>query len=851
MEAALTESKDGASEARQRLAVRRIIRDAEELVQANAGDDSRFLALEFLFRAQQQLIKLDNDATHRAALLETSRDLVEAPDEYAAQRMQADLLLSQAELARQGANAEQRAAALRPFVKRYLDTPVGAKVLRIALEMALELGDSKLITDLQEMIAERYAADWEMIRFQREKLGGQVYGAPFVGTFERSDGKMLSYPMDGFGQSLLVVFWSKDDDGLDFAKGFADATKKIEDKLEGRMEIISFNLDDLPDAGESIIREAGADWQCLKLPGGREHPIYKTYAGRDPVALRVSSTGYAAIIMEGVGRVRTEEDGSIDYDRTLGSAFGRNWTDADYCEQLRSLAAGDHLVFDTERAGIDPALPPELKASLKGEAKPLARTSDSVPEATLQAIQACFVAPSALYRLSLSEIRENYGKAVELSRQAIAEHPKAPDLWIVRNRLITALLGLWKTDVDLQSFEQAVEAAEEALAAGYPEGCDVIARACLARKALRQADTNTGEILDQLVSDPGGKQATGSALAAAAMLALESADRNRFERYGQALLKNHSDDPMQWIFSSFLLDRHHRYWLFQVPFTAGWSYGRRETYFLSRGDPEEAHRILRTELRTADGGTFRIPEDLDAEYTAIYFCQPQPWSSQRDDGLPPSPLRTVEGFARFAADRPNGDVKVALATLGDTAPNVILNDRSKKEIPCMMLALPGGMNNPTVHRLGILSEEQNINRVLVDRRGRILTALSGLVSTRGNTLTNVVTRQDEMKVNSLLEEGKIEAAKTYILSVCPPFDPEAVDERGRKLRKPDYPLAHLRARARVYMVLKEWDKALADAEEVCLRQLSTDGGMSLRTDELDESEALRDEIRKLMQVTVK
>lgn len=47
------------------------------------------------------------------------------------------------------------------------------------------------------------------------------------------------------------------------------------------------------------------------------------------------------------------------------------------------------------------------------------------------------------------------------------------------------------------------------------------------------------------------------------------------------------------------------------------------------------------------------------------------------------------------------------------------------------------------------------------------------------------------------------------------------------------------------MALKEWDKALADAEEAVALQLSTDGGMSLRTKELDATEALRDQIKAL------
>ena len=86
----------------------------------------------------------------------------------------------------------------------------GAKVLRLAMVMALELGDSRLVTDIREMIEERFASDLEMIAFQRDKLGGQVFGAPFCGTFERSDGKTLRFPMDGLGRSTMFLFWSKE-----------------------------------------------------------------------------------------------------------------------------------------------------------------------------------------------------------------------------------------------------------------------------------------------------------------------------------------------------------------------------------------------------------------------------------------------------------------------------------------------------------------------------------------------------------------------------------------------------------------------------------------------------------------
>lgn len=510
---------------------------------------------------------------------------------------------------------------------------------------------------------------------------------------------------------------------------------------------------------------------------------------------------------------------------------------------------GDFLVLDPE-GGIDPTRPPELKAAAKGgDVPPLTRDGTCVSEETLRAIQDCFVPPPLRYRLSHADIRTNYAKAVELCRKAITDHSSAPDLWIVRNRLIIALMGLWKSDSDLGQLEAAVTESKAAMTAGFPKGCDVIARFCIARGDLRDAAADPKSILQRLVADCGGDAAPGTALAVASLLALDVADRASFEKYRSVILKSHTEYPMMWIFSAFLLDRHNSYWLFQVPFTAGWSYGRRQDYFLSKGDAEEAHRILHTELQTDDGKPLRIPEDLDKEWTMIVFSQPDPWNSKRDDGLPESPERTLQAMNTFAASRPDSDVKVMLAIFGGDAAATraaLLACRSK--IDCPVLSIPGGMKNPLVHRLGLLSEDEKINSVLIRKDGRIATVLSGLVGQSGRggvTLGNVVAQEDEKTIIATLERGDIQPAREKILSLVPPLDPDAVDAKGRKLPKTTYSTAHLRARARVYMALKEWDKALADADEVLQRQLGTDGGMSLRTPELDASEALRDTILKL------
>ena len=97
----------------------------------------------------------------------------------------------------------------------------------------------------------------------------------------------------------------------------------------------------------------------------------------------------------------------------------------------------------------------------------------------------------------------------------------------------------------------------------------------------------------------------------------------------------------------------------------------------------------------------------------------------------------------------------------------------------------------------------------------------------------------------MLESGEIEKAKQLIFKLDPPYDPEAVDEKGRKPKKLVYHHVNLRARARVYAALKEWDAALADAEEVVKFLTSKGGWMSMRPDGLGEAEEQLDTIGKM------
>ncbi|MDX1581182.1 MAG: hypothetical protein R3360_06115, partial [Alphaproteobacteria bacterium] len=430
---------------------------------------------------------------------------------------------------------------------------------------------------------------------------------------------MAAYPMDGLGHSLMVVFWSKEDlHALQYIADLAAAEKTGQDRIDGRLELISVNLDELPDAGESIIRKLGADWPCLHFPGGRDNPMYDAYVRVDPLNMRVAPTGQTAMMMrESRDKPEPLTDTQLkdvlktikpseDFERQNESfrrTLIRSWSRDDYALHVSALVSGDFLIFDPE--GFDPTRPPELKAAAKGgKLKPLKRSPDFVPEDTLKAIQSCLIAPPQRYQVKSAEIRAAYRKMSELSRKAIADHPDAPDLWIVRNRLIIAELGLWKTDFHPKHFEAAVAESKAALAAGYPKGCDVIARFTLARQGLRDPVANEGEIIDAYVAGQGGESAAGPVFATASLLALDVADEARFQKFRDAIIKDHTEQPMMWLYSSFLLSRYHDYWMFRIPFTAGWSFGRRLKYEMNKGELEEAVRHLKVELPTMDGKTF-------------------------------------------------------------------------------------------------------------------------------------------------------------------------------------------------------------------------------------------------------
>jgi hypothetical protein len=819
LEQALTASKDESSAARKRLSVKRAVRDAEELLKEHATAANRFVLLEVIFRARQELVKLDNDPENRTALLDTCKLLAAAPEEFAMQRFDAELLLSQSESVREGAEEGGRIKALQQLVDRYRGTTAEAKSIKVAVVIAMELGDTQFAEKLRIRIEERFAADIDMIAFQRQHFGGQVIGAPISGTFERADGKWTRFPMDAMGKSTMVLFWSKDDSGKKHLEGFAAAAKQLQAELLGRMQFVSFNLDNLHDAGQSILKEVGVDWPALKLPGGTENPYFKTFARKSPAAISISPAGYAALVLEGStknnnGR-NVEITADIDYSRWLTSSLSRSWTEATYMSQMSSLFSGEFLVHDQK--------------------------SSSLPKETLSAIQECFLPPIRRAHAPNAELITLYQNAESLTAKAIAANASSPDLWLLRNYRITALNCLWKLTNDSDHLDRALEESKAALAANPTAAAQVAPQFCLTREALRQPDAKPREVIAQFLTTLGGDKAPATALAAASLLALETADRELHEQYRTQILARYAEDPSIYPVVALLLDRYHRYWLHQVPFSAGWSYGRREKYFQTHGQPEDAQRKFNAELTALDGKTVSLPKDYAGKWLILLFPSTEPGEKTP---LPKIVTGQLDEQKRYlTTKRGTDDLQIITVILDDDATRVTTN-YLPAPVTSPVLMIPGGMNNPLVAQLGLLNEPGNSNTVLVRPDGTIAASLSSL-NRHNETIANIIEWHDEKAVIDALTAGNIEEAKRIAFLRAPTEPPVSTDPKKKNVKPIPPSLTHLRARALVYLALQEYDKALADIEQVISLQLGTDGGMSLRTKDLEEAEQFRDQLLKL------
>ncbi len=789
-----------ASAVKKRRAWKSIIRKGNSLLDANPTAPNHYRVLAIVFQSQKRLLGLDNSERNREALFETCATLAKAPDPYAKLRLEADFLLMEIKMSRKKADLTERTQALADLIQRYRDTPAEAKSLMMGSLIAPKLEAFELEKQIQATMDERFAGDLDMIGWRRTHRDYAHFRLMFQGEFTRIDGTTLTFPIDGMGHTCLMYFWSGKSPGFETQ---LLAMKDLQSRFPHQFKVFSFNLDELVDGGGNTLKRLGLDWTVMRLPGGKNSQIYRVYAGRDPVAVRVNAHGHA-LLPSTLVRTMVEE-----------MPMEQNLDELRYLAQLQSLLVGDFLVTGTEPAKMP------------------ARSTTSVPADVLTAIQGCFTAVPFRYRLTHAVALANYQKAESLSRDAITRYPDAPDLWRVRNRRIIALIGMWTLAFEPKHLEAAAVEAQAALAAlteKSPRGADVVARFCLAKTALRLGEVKPESVLESLIKATGGNDA--SAYGAATILAMDANRRDLHLHYREKLLALNSSDPALWPVLSFLRDQNHRVRLFKANYYLPPSRARRAVRSALRrnvADPDSAagkNQLLKAGFITLTGGKLSLPEATDGKLTLLMFVEPpadpgadfpvEIKGSVTEDakGKVRETLGVMQHAFQLSDQHVNRGIKVIAAFLSDDKDRVQAL-MEKSQWPCQAVMVPGGLRNPAVRQLGILSADRVPNIFLLRPDGTIAWSLSGIVHPQHKSegigeLLHTIRRAMRANIEplameqsfSVLKQGKFRDAARQFSGPFPAGRPQ----------HDGWLAPQLHGRALAHIGLKDWQNALSDID---------------------------------------
>jgi len=776
-----------------RKAFKNIVRHGLSLIKKHPLSDNRFAVLGIIFQCQKELLILQNSKRNQEAIISTARDLLAAPDDYAESRLEADVLLMQWQLDSKGATEYQRALRLAKLADKYRDTPAEIDSLIVAAEIVFNLGHAELLKEFRRTLSTKFTGSPKAIGFLQERFAYKSSSLLFRGRFKDANGETLVLPIDRAGHVYLSCFWSNDTPGV---KEKLMEINELQKKYNDRFEVLSFNLDELPDAGQSYLKSLDLDFRALHLPDGKNNKLFRSCSSNKDFLIRViNANGY--IILTPIGSTYRTYGRLTDIDEYMVITLENDR----FLSLTQTARIGDFLVIDPFEPFV-PAFPPELKTFSKNTGQmngvKVNWAPNDIPADALTAIQECFIPPPMRYRLTKQQALDNYNRAAKLCQQAIKQYPNSENLWVVYNRRIIALLGCWNLSGDAEYLRDAVKAANTVLGMSIPVKAQIVAKFCLVKKALRNEEAEPESLISDFIKSQGDSNAGGASIGAAVVLSLDAGSPALFPKYRDKLLDDHMDNPRLWSLTAYFFNK------FTVSkFFRGNYYGSDVRVFHGfrewQKDTELRPRKFLMKLKNLKGETIDFPDGQTDKSNAVVFMDLP--SDQESAKIQIDMVKLLETYANAHIHK-NLDVTLAFVSADPDSVQALVKKNGWNA--SRIAFVPDGLRNPHVLRLGIFLPAKRPNTFMVAHDETIIWSMSGMYQMSAGTNAVPATIKEKTQLHDLsvgndaLQKGDFQKALKIFEGSFPP-----------DARKPSYiKNAQLTGKSKAYKGLKNFKEAI-------------------------------------------
>ena len=705
-----------------------IIRSGQKLLKANPAAMNRFPLLLIIFKSQIKLLHLEKSVRNQDLILKTCKQLLTAPDKYADIRFDADFYSYLALQTEKEITAKVRINNLCNLVNTYKGTLAEAKSLMSVIKYTLKINAFELKEQLIKTLGENFPGNPEVISFLRKTVGTDKLEVLFSGSFTCLDKTTIKFPNDRIGHNYIVVFWSKNAPNV---KHKLLELKEQQTQYPNRFEIFSLNTDELPDAGQSFLKEIGLKSVVLHLKGGAQNETYLSYVQDDPYALRVNEFGFTYLppqmLIDNSKYLSNKKFSHHEKIPKYINLFAYpkiTESDNHYKTQLQSFLIGDFLVESIEISD---------NQNMK---------DDLIPVELIKAIQSNFIQAPLRFRLTKFESQQYYENAEKLCEEALTKYPKAKNRWFVINRRIIALLGLWNLTNKKTYIQSAVNLSKILLSNELPKGADVIPRFAIAKQALRMEGVIPKKIISEFVLNCGGNESDGTAFASACVLAMHMGSRVLYEQYSKVVLENYSENPKLYSISALLKNRFHKFYKFKAN-PNFYIYQRlyrfvERNYMINHGLNPINPLLPNFSLKDLEGKLIHFPNLENEKLSILIFAEPPPSDNLH---LPlhlytpkkaptkrnknPLPTGIIPQVNNLAKNHVSNNIDVITAFISDDSKH-IKKIAEKYNLQGKIVTVPNAFKNSVIQKLGVVSTNLFANIFLIRRNGTIAWQKNGL-----------------------------------------------------------------------------------------------------------------------------